>query len=154
MDIAPAAAAAAARPAATAEPRLGPVQSGVAAGLRAVGAGYAAQSDHAAAVVDEALIYPVESVQAAGSVYKGLTRNVPVVKKTGVAFTVLGYLAAVQNLIATNLLRAPAEAVHDFTHKAADAIDGKKSFDGKIGILLLPPDEPAHDAVRGGLAAQ
>lgn len=130
------------------EPKVAGVRAGVADALRAVGSGYAEYADKNAAVVDNAMIYPVESVHAVGTLYKAATGNIPYVKKTGFVFTALGYLAAVQNLVASSLVRAPAQFANDLTHIAADAIDGKKSFDRSIGLFTLPPVEPKDRAPR------
>ncbi len=130
---------------AKAEPQVNAVGAGVADALRAVGAGYSTYANKNAAVVDQALIHPVETVHAVGTLYKEGTKNIPVVKKTGFVFTALGYLASVQNLIASSLTRAPAETAHDITHAVADSIDGKKSFDQKMGLFVLP-DAPAKKA--------
>lgn len=113
------------------------VRQATADSLRGIGAGYAEQGQMSAAVVDMGFIYPIESVYAAGRLYKEGTKNVPLLKKTGGIATVAGFLASYQNLIASSLISAPSEVVGDITHAAADQIDGKKTFDNRLGTFGL-----------------
>jgi hypothetical protein len=137
----PTAAASAVAAPAPPEASIGGFRGGVAEALRAVGAGFAAQGDHGAAVIDAALLHPYETVNAVGTLYKGATKDVPVLKKTGVAFTVLSYLTALQGMIATSLWRAPGDLVHNATHRAADLLDGKQTHQARGGIFSVPaPD--------------
>lgn len=135
MQIAPNPVTRAVTPKPADEPKVNAVRSGIADGIRALGAGYADLGSQMSVTVDKASIYPIESVGAAGTVLRAATKPVPVLRKVG-SMTATGstFVAAFQGMVLSSMMTAPGSMVSDLANMLADKVDGKKSYDGSLGF--------------------
>jgi hypothetical protein len=128
------------------------LQRGVAGTLRSIGVGAGRAGVASAAIGDQLYIGPTEAVMGASTLARQTTAGVPVVGKVvGKAATGVTFLTAFNNLIFGMLVRQPSDFVAGATHALADSIDGKKTYNGSLGGLMLDGTDAMSMAI---LAAQ